>query len=248
LGDTVLVANQAYSKTYSYTVSDKWIAENCCVVAYITPLNKKPVINAEETPLVAGTTGGAEYLPFGITENSAPTNATKLNFDAFNLNPVANNKLAIELIAKSSTRSDVYGPLKLVVYLEFNTTNTAIPAGIYTIAEGNEANTFSAGTVDLVSQTYAGSNMAYYLAADLESLCHIWRIKSGNVDISENGNFVAEGKLDNGKNYKVTCTLPNTAVKDVVFDQDHVQKLMREGKIVISIDGVEYDMQGRMIQ
>jgi hypothetical protein len=90
--------------------------------------------------------------------------------------------------------------------------------------------------------------MAYYLAADLESLCHIWRIKSGNVDISENGNFVAEGKLDNGKNYKVTCTLPNTAVKDVVFDQDHVQKLMREGKIVISIDGVEYDMQGRMIQ
>ena len=248
LGDTVLVTNQAYSKTYSYTVSDKWIAENCCVVAYITPLNKKPVINAEETPLVAGTTGGAEYLPFGITENSAPTNATKLNFDAFNLNPVANNKLAIELIAKSSTRSDVYGPLKLVVYLEFNTTNTVIPAGIYTIAEGNEANTFSAGTVDLVSQTYAGSNMAYYLAADLESLCHIWRIKSGNVDISENGNFVAEGKLDNGKNYKVTCTLPNTAVKDVVFDQDHVQKLMREGKIVISIDGVEYDMQGRMIQ
>ena len=248
LGDTVLVTNQTYSKSYSYTVSNEWIAENCCVVAYITPLNKKPVINAEETPLVAGTTGGAEYLPFGITENSAPTNATKLNFDAFNLNSVANNKLAIELIAKSSTRSDVYGPLKLVVYLEFNTTNTAIPAGIYTIAEGNEANTFSAGTVDLVSRTYAGSNMAYYLAADLESLCHIWRIKSGNVDISENGNFVAEGKLDNGKNYKVTCTLPNTAVKDVVFDQDHVQKLMREGKIVISIDGVEYDMQGRMIQ
>jgi hypothetical protein len=248
LGDTVLVANQAYSKTYSYTVSDKWIAENCCVVAYITPLNKKPVINAEETPLVAGTTGGAEYLPFGITENSAPTNATKLNFDAFNLNPVANNKLAIELIAKSSTRSDVYGPLKLAIYLEFNTTNTVIPAGTYTIADGHEANTFSAGTVDLVSKTYAGSNMAYYLAADLESLCHIWRIKSGNVDISENGNFVAEGKLDNGKNYKVTCTLPNTAVKDVVFDQDHVQKLMREGKIVISIDGVEYDMQGRMIQ
>jgi hypothetical protein len=46
LGDTVKVENQAYSKTYTYSVPEKWVAENCCVVAYITPLNKKPVINA----------------------------------------------------------------------------------------------------------------------------------------------------------------------------------------------------------
>ena len=123
---------------------------------------------------------------------------------------------------------------------------TYIPAGIYTIAEGNEANTFSAGTVDLVSQTYAGSNMAYYLAADLESVCHIWRIKSGSVVVEKNGSFVASGQLDNGKNFKVTCTLPDTAVEDVIFDQKHIEKLMRDGQIVISIDGVEYDMQGRM--
>lgn len=248
LGDTVKVENQAYSKTYTYSVPEKWVAENCNIVAYITPLNKKPVINAEETPLVAGTTGGKEYLPFAITENKEPTNASKLTFDAVELNKVGEDKLAVNLVASSSTRSDVYGPVKMVVYLEFNTTDSILPADSLLFADGNEMNTFTAGSVDLVEQSFAGSHLSYRLAADMESMCHIWRIKSGSVVVSKNGSFVAEGKLDNGKNYKVTCTLPNTAVKDVVFDQDHVQKLMREGKIVISIDGVEYDMQGRMIQ
>lgn len=249
LGDTVKVENQTYSKTFTYTISEKWVAENCNVVAYITPLAKKPIINAEETPLVAGTTGGAEYLPFGITENKAPNNVNKLSFDALELNKVASEKLAVELVASSNTKSDYYGPVRLTVYLEFNTPDTILPVDTLEIIDGNELNTFSAGTVDLTTQSFAGSHLAYYLAADMEQLCHIWRIKSGNVVISKNGSFVAEGKLDNGLNYKITCTLPedNTAVEDVVFDQAHVEKLIRDGQIVISIDGVEFDVQGRVI-
>ena len=250
LGDTVKVENQAYSKTFTYTVSEKWVAENCFVVAYITPLSKKPIINAEETPLVAGTTGGAEYQPFGITENQAPTNATKLSFDALELNKVADNKLAIELVASSSTRSDFYGPLKLSVYLEFNTTGNIIPADTLDFVDGNEPNTFSTGTVDLVEQSFGGSHMAYYLATDMEQLCHIWRIKSGKLLVYEDGTFYSSGKLCNGKNFQITCTanIPvETAVENVVFNKAHVEKLMREGHIIINIDGVEYDMQGHVI-
>ena len=247
LGDTVKVENQAYSKTFTYTVSQKWVAENCNIVAYITPLNKKPIINAEETPLVAGTTGGAEYLPFAITESKEPTNASKLTFDAVELNKVGEDKLAVNLVASSSTRSDMYGPVKMVVYLEFNTTDSILPADSLLFADGNEMNTFTAGSVDLVEQSFAGSHLSYRLAADLEAMCHIWRIKSGSVVVSKNGSFVAEGKLDNGKNFKVTCTLQDTAVEDVIFNKAHVEKLMREGHIIINIDGVEYDMQGRVI-
>lgn len=249
LGDTVKVENQAYSMTFTYTVSEKWVAENCNVVAYITPLAKKPIINAEETPLVAGSTGGTEYQPFGITENQAPTNATKLSFDSLALNKVADDKLAIELVAKSSTRSDFYGPLKLAVYLEFNTPDTILPVDTLDFVDGNELNTFSTGTVDLVNQSFGGSHMAYYLAADMEQLCHIWRIKSGKLLVYEDGSFYASGKLDNSKNFTITCTLPkdDTAVEDVVFDKAHVEKLMRNGQFVISIDGVEYDVQGRII-
>ena len=245
LGDTVKVENQAYSKTYTYSVPEKWVAENCNVVAYITPLNKKPVINAEETPLVAGTTGGKEYLPFAITEAKEPTNAAKLSFDEVEMNKVGEDKLAVKLVAASSTRSDMYGPVKMVVYLEFNTTDSILPADSLLFAEGNEMNTFTAGSVDLVEQSFAGSHLSYHLAADLEAMCHIWRIKSGSVVVEKNGSFVASGKLDNGKNFKVTCTLPDTAVEDVIFNKAHVEKLMRDGQIVISIDGVEYDMQGR---
>lgn len=247
LGDTVKVENQAYSKTFTYTVSDQWVAENCNIVAYITPLTKKPIINAEETPLVASTTGGKEYLPFGITENLAPTNATKLNFDTLELGKPTDDKLAIQLVAKSSTRSDAYGPVKLVVYLDFNTPDSVLPtATTLEFAEGNELNTFSIGTVDLVEQSFSGSWMAYYKASTMEDLCHIWRITSGTMTVEANGGFVVEGKLDNGKNYKVTYELP-TAVDNVVFDKTHVEKLIREGKCIIRINDVEYDMQGRLI-
>ena len=250
LGDTVKVENQAYSKTFTYTVSEKWVAENCNVVAYITPLSKKPIINAEEKPLVAGSTGGTEYQPFGITENKEPTNAAKLSFDSWALNKVADDKLAVELVAKSSTRSDFYGPLKLTVYLEFNTPDSILPTDTLDFVDGNELHTFSTGTVDLIEKSFAGSHFAYYLAADMEQMCHIWRIKSGNFLLDHHGGFYSSGKLDNGKNFAITCTLPqedNTAVEDIVFDQAHVEKLMRNGQIMISIDGVEYDVQGRVI-
>ena len=247
LGDTVKVENQAYSMTFTYAVSDQWVAENCFVVAYITPLTKKPIINAEETPLVAGTTGGAEYQPFGITESKEPTNANKLKFDAVELSKPSDDKLEIKLVASSSTRSDMYGPLKMVVTLEFNTTDTVLPIDTLTFAAGNESGTFSTGTVDLIKQTFGGSRLEYYLAADMETLCHVWRIQSGNLLVYEDGGFYMSGKLANGKGVQITCTMPTTSVEEVVFDQAHVQKLMREGQFVISIDGVEYDIQGRMI-
>ena len=68
--------------------------------------------------------------------------------------------------------------------------------------------------------------------------------------MDEKGGFVATGKICNGKNFSITCTLPekNTAVEDIVFDQAHVEKLMRNGQFIIRIDGVEYDLQGREIK
>ena len=246
LGDKIEVVKQAYSKSYTFSVPEKWVAENCQVVAYITPTTKKPIINAEETPLVAGSTGGTQYQPFGITENKEPTNASKLKFDALELKKVADDKLAIELVATSSTRSDFYGPLKLVAYLEFNTTNTTIPTDTLDFVEGNQLNTFSAGTVDLVNQSFAGSHLAYYLAADMEQMCHIWRIKSGRFLMDANGGFLASGRLYNGKNFQITCTLPEPAAisaKQVTFNQEHVEKLMRNGQFVISIDDIKYDIQ-----
>ena len=245
LGDTVKVEKQSYSKTFTYTVPEEWVAENCNVVAYITPLSKKPIINAEETPLVVGTTGGAEYLPFGITENQAPTNASKLKFDALELSKPSDNKLEVKLVASSSTRSDFYGPVKLVVVLEFNTPESVLPMDTLEYVAGDELNTFSTGTVDLVSQTFGGSRMQYYLSADMETLCHTWRIKSGKLLMDSNGGFLTTGNLYNDKYFSITCTLPESAAaaKNIVFNQEHVEKLAQHGRFVINIDEIEYDIQ-----
>lgn len=246
LGDEVTVENQAYSKSYTFTLPEEWVAENCCVVAYITPTTKKPIINAEEAPLVAGTTGGREYLPFGITEQQAPTDATKLEFDTLELSKPTEDKMEIKLVASQATRDDTYGPVKMVVTLEFNTLDTILPTQTLEFVDGDVLNTFSTGTVDLVAQTFGGSRLQYYMAADMETLYHTWRIKSGTMTVASNGGFLVEGKLDNGKSFKITCNLL-TALENVVFDKTHVEKLMRDGQIVIRMDDVEYDMQGRVI-
>lgn len=250
LGDKVTVENQAYSATYTFTMPDNWVAENCCVVAYITPTSKKPVINAEEVPVVEGTNGGAHYLPFAITEAKEPTNVKTLKFDTIALSKPSDDKLMLQLIASSNTRGNKNEPVKMVINMEFNTTDTVVPIQTLEILDGNEFNTFTAGQVDIETQTFSGSQMAYYLAADMEQLRHRWRIRSGQVAMDEKGGFVATGKICNGKNFSITCTLPekNTAVEDIVFDQAHVEKLMRNGQFIIRIDGVEYDLQGREIK
>ena len=246
LGDKIEVVKQAYSKSYTFSVPEKWVAENCQVVAYITPTTKKPIINAEETPLVAGSTGGTQYQPFGITENKEPTNASKLKFEGMELSKPTDDKLEVKLVASASTRSDFYGPLKMVVTLEFNTTESVLPVDTLTFAAGDEAGTFSIGTVDLESQTFGGSRLEYYLAADMETLCHAWRIQSGNLLVYEDGGFYMSGKLANGKGVQITCTLPEPAAvagKKVEFNQEHVSKLAQLGRFVISIDEKEYDIQ-----
>ena len=247
MGDTVLVTNQAYSKTYTYTINEKWVPENCCVVAYITPLDKKPIINAEETPLVEGTTGGEHYKwPWGVTEAVAPTKG-KLTFKNLELSKPSDDKLELRLVAEK-TKTSNYGNLRMVVTLEFNTPDSILPTDTLMFAETNELNTFSIGQFDLATQTFSGSRVQYHLDKDMDFIAYSWRIKSGKVITDAKGGFTASGKLYMGNNFNIVCTLPEeTPVENVVFDKAHVEKLMRDGKIVISIDGVEYDLQGRVI-
>ena len=253
-GDNVAVENQAYSKTFTYTVSEKWVAENCNIVAYITPLDKKPIINAEETPLVAGTTGGTEYVPFAITENKEPNNAGKLKFDSFTLSKPSEDKLELQLIASSTTRydiSDIYTAVRMVATLEFNTKGDIIPTDTLDYVAGDELNTFTAGHVDLVSHESGGSRLEYIadesITTDNWISLHTWRIKSGRFLLDKNGGFFTSGKLDNNKNFQITVTLPAASTEKVIFNEAHIEKLMREGQIIIRIDDTEYDMQGRVI-
>ena len=66
LGDTIEVRNRQYSADYELTLSDKWVADNCAVVAVLSE-DFKPAVQAEQKPVVAGTQGGADIQHGGIT-------------------------------------------------------------------------------------------------------------------------------------------------------------------------------------
>lgn len=210
LGDTVQVVNKRYSKTFNYIIPENWVAENCCIVAYITPLSKRPVINAEQVALIEGTTGGEEYLPYGITEAEAPTNATNLSFTEGTYSKPSSEKLTLTLIASKNTRSEVYGPMKLITYVEINTTESTLKEGVYAIAEGNEMNTISAGTTDKATASFGGSLFTYVTSTSLETDAwehyHYWRMKTGTMTVNADGSVVLEGTLYNSKNFKATYT------------------------------------------
>ena len=210
LGDTVKVEKQRYSKSFSYTLPMNLVPENCCVVAYITPLNKKPIINAEETTLIAGSMDKYDFLPYGITEVQAPNNATNLTFSQASYNKLSDDKLQLTLVAKSATRSDVYGPVKMVANIEFNTTGETIPEGTYEINDTNAPNTVSIGTTDLRKGTFGGSLLTYVISASLETdkweYTNFWRIKQGTMTVDANGTIVVEGTLYNTKKFKATYT------------------------------------------
>lgn len=66
-GDAVTVdSTRHYAAEYTLTLDSKWDADNCMVVAFLSEAFK-PVIQAEQRPVVAGTKGGADILHGGIT-------------------------------------------------------------------------------------------------------------------------------------------------------------------------------------
>jgi hypothetical protein len=210
LGDTLEIVNQMYSKTYTYTIPVSWVAENCCIVAYITPLAARPIINAEQQPLIPGTTGGEEYLPYGITDLQAPTYATSLTFDSAKINKPSAEKLELTLITSTATRSETYGPVIMVAEVDINTTNEQLKEGVYNISDSNEPNTVSIGTTDPKTQSFGGSYLSYVTKASIETdnwqHTNFWRMKTGSMTVNTDGSIIIEGKLFNGKNFKATYT------------------------------------------
>lgn len=191
-GDAVIVENHHYSKTFSYEVDAAWVPENCCVVAYITSLDKKPIINAHQVPLVEGTTGGEQYNPYGITEGQGPNKS--VTFDSIQVKKAGDNVLEVMLFSSKSIRSEVYGPLKAVAVLYLNTSATTLEPGTYLVQEGTEAGTITAGYRVDEKATLGGSILAYALSKELLAgtliPAHMWRINTGDMVVEENGNIV----------------------------------------------------------
>ena len=248
-GDTVQVENQAYSHTLTYTIAEEWVPENCCVVAYLTPLSKKPIINAEQAPLVEGTTGGEEFYPYGIEEEKGPNKS--IEFDSIQTSKVEENKLEILLISNKSVKTN-YGPTKTVGIVYLNTEADSLQAGIYPVCEGDSLGAITAGYRIDEQRALGGSLVALalsnYLTQGIISVAHMWRIKEGEMTVEEDGDISFVFTTFGGTKVSAIYGTPEVAVDNVFIDDNNVQKILRNGHLIIIKDGKEYDIMGNIIK
>lgn len=251
-GDNVAVENQAYSATYTFTMPNNWVAENCCVVAYITPVTKKPIINAEQVAIVEGTTGGEHFYPLGITSNMAPTNPDKITFDSIIVNKKEADKLEVLLISNKLVSHAQYGDLQPVLALEINTTSDKLPVDTLDISASKEENTITVGSFDINTLTYSGSCYYYVdpvaLKAGMVDLYFAWRLNKGKLAIDAQGNILTAGNFYNGKHFTMRYTAPiNTALEDIILPKQQSVKYIQDGKLIIRNNGAKYDVVGKRL-
>ena len=253
-GDTVKVENQAYSYTKSYVIDEEWIPENCCVVAYLTPLEKSPVINAEQAPLVAGTEGGEQYGPYGITEGKGPN--TSISFDSVKVTRLWNGQLEMMLTSSKTIKTSYFGICKQVGYVCVNTMDDVLQAGTYPIVEGEGLGTITAGYRVDEEETLGGSRLFYAVSADLKNgivtPIHMWRMSSGEMTIDDAGNISLTFTTYNGTTVTASAKydfLPAaTGGVDGVgvqeFRSSGVQKVLCNGQLLIEKQGQWYSVLG----
>jgi hypothetical protein len=229
-------------------MNEEWVAENCCVVAYLTPLNKKPIINAEQAPLVADTTGGEEFFPYGITEGKGPN--TSISFDSIQTNKVDDNVLEIQLFASKSIKTN-YGASKAVGLIYLNTEADSLVAGTYTIQNDNALGTITAGYRIDEQRSLGGSLLVYaltnYLNQGIINIAHMWRMNEGEMIVDEKGEISFVFKTYGGTTVNATYGEPEVAVENIISPEEQAQKMIQNGRIIIFKGGQKYDILGNTI-
>lgn len=255
-GDTVYITNQTYSYSISYTMDCDWAAENCCIVAYLTLLDKAPIINAEQAAIVVGTQGGEQYGPYGITEGKGPN--TSITFDSVRVTKMANNQMEIMLLSSKTIQSRYFGICKQIGYVYVNTTDSTLVPGTYPIQYSNEEETITAGYRVDEEETLGGSRLVYALSTDLKNgkvtPIHQWRMSSGKMCLNEDGNISLEFTTYNGTTVTATAMYDFspalTGVEDVINSEAQGlwgKKVLHQGQLLIMKGGEWYNLLGYRI-
>lgn len=256
LGNVVDVVDNAYQYSIDYVLDDAWKAEDCSIVAYITPLGHAPIINAEQASVVAGSEGGEQYYPWGITESSRPATPEKLTFDAVKMRKVSDNQLEVMLVSNKVMDSKVYtSDHQMVALLYINTTEDTPPIGLIEIQSDNATGTITAGYPNNEERKWYGSHMAYAFTEtitedmDVDALeyAHVWALKSGKVLFEENGNITMAGNFRNGTHFTAYYTAPATAVEDIRTPANGIQKMLEDGQVIIRHGEQEYTILGERL-
>ena len=234
-GDDMLIIDGKYSDIFTLTLDEKWVPENCMVVAFISEAFQ-PIVQAEQKPVVSGTQGGADILHGGITPVSVPDYYPEP--DAVSgPGDLSGNKH--ETLTTTQAYSKAEGDLRLwtlmtydatanitvsgaacvpfaYIYLVTSASETTIPAGTYPINVSGEAGTVFAGYRDNEQQLIDGSifyftDKEYFNEGYLNPAAQ-WLITSGSMTVTEQG-WSLSGQARNGASIHLEGTTPITYPK-----------------------------------
>ena len=247
LGDEVAVTNQTYSKTYTAEVDSTWVDTNCTIVAFAANINAdgKDVYNAEEVPLVEGTTGGNDCISYGITQNAAP-NSTLVFPQILLQQHATDSTLQLWLLSNQNMRANspnfAFGNCSPVLLLNVVTTEPQLQPGTYPILDDMSYGSTLAGLRADTAGTLGGSLLIYASAQYLQYqqvVGPIWRLQSGTVTVDNDGLLTISATTYNGAQIDCTCTastltaleqvkpeIENNTIYNILgqpFDQDPTQ-------------------------
>ena len=223
-------AKRRYSAEYSTTLDEKWVPENCMVVAFLTEAFK-PVIQAEEKPVVDGSKGGADLPHQGITrvpvadyypepnatdgpahysgkdsETLSVANASYASYPGYGFNFWEIQ--AYDLSSTVTISRTICVPFASI-YLFTATGQTAISQGSYELNTSMEPGTAYAGFRDDEKYYIGGSQFyfvdkAYLLQGYLIPAAE-WLIAEGTMTVNESS-WAIEGKAWNGSAIRLIGT------------------------------------------
>ena len=259
LGDKITVEKQQYADTLTITLDEAWNADNCVIVAYITPSTNQPIINAEQASVVANTTGGEEFLCEGITmkevpasfpEEGAPVTDVVFNQIYTEAGTLQNGVpyLGVQLLSTTTVTYQGYKeyPLAILYLIGYS----KLTAGTYPLEYTFKANTAVSG--EKFEEEFAlDGSMLYYAYSDGQYLYPDaqWLLHEGTITVGTNGSIVIKATTLNGSPFKGTYG-KSTAIESVESASKVTsQKEIRNGQLIlINADGKEFNVLGTRIK
>lgn len=231
-GDEVIVNNNRYSTVYTVTLNEKWVPENCMVVAFLTEAFK-PVVQAEQQPVVTDSKGGADIQHGGITAvpvadyypepnaTDGPSDLSGNATDTLTYSQAAYTTYSEQgfnywqIMAYSQAQNITVFNTKCLpftyLYLFTQTSEKTIPTGTYELNTSLQPGTAYAGFRDDAHIEIGGSEFyyaikTYFLQGYLEPVAK-WLIADGTLTITADG-WELIGHARNGADIHLVGSTP----------------------------------------
>lgn len=279
-GDAITIDEneRTYTATYTGTIKEAWVPENCMVVAFLTE-SFKPLVQVEERPVVEGTEGGSNIEHGGITPVEVPDyypeyNATdgpealtgKKSETMITNNAYYedyNDKVVCTIQAYNKTSKTYIGGSNYIpfsfVYVFLPRGTKKLHIGTYEFNDSQAVNSAYAGFRDDATMTIDGS-MFYLTSLTYLNQGYLvpyaqWLIADGTLTITKE-RWSVDGHARNGAeiHFSGEGVITNGGYEndeegvEQVMVENAAQKSLEDGRLIIRRGDKVYTVTGAEVQ